>query len=252
MRSIAVASGKGGVGKTSCAVNLAAGFASLRKLRTLIVDLDHGAHATKWLLGGRQELGIADSMLLGDLTHVTGVPGRENLAIAPASPALQTIEASLANTFGRETILREIVKAKRRLVDVVIYDCPPGVGFLTQSAVFAADTVIVPVLPGFMGIDGLTDMRKLVDEIRRRGRARVDIAGAVMFAVDDRTAMAEGTRQSVRNLGMTALFDSEIRISTASTALPSAQALVFDGDDPRGAEDYRALLKETEARLDGR
>ncbi len=251
MRSIAVASGKGGVGKTSVAVNLSAGAAAAGD-RVLLVDLDHGAHATTWLLGGRCELGIAEAMLDGDLLgeHRWIVNGRSRLELAPSSPGLQTIEGQLANTFAREMILRDVVRAHRKRFDLVVYDCPPGVGFLTQSAIYASDAVLVPVLPGFMAIDGLVDIRKLVNQMRTRGRARVDIAGAVLFAADDREALTEATRASVRKLGSAPLFKSEVRVSTAGKQLTGRQAVAFDpGADERGADDYRALLKETKARL---
>jgi chromosome partitioning protein len=251
MRAVAVASGKGGVGKTTVAVHLAAGAAAAGE-RVLLVDLDHGAHASTWLLGGRADVGIAEAMLDQPLT-VRQVEGRPGLFMAPASNGLQTVEASLSQTFGRETVLREVIRAQRKLIDLVVFDCPPGVAFLTQSAIFAADKVIVPVIPGFMGVNGLIDIRKLVDQIRSRARIRVDIAGAVIFGADDREGIAEGTRESLRKLGAAPLFASEVRISTAGKQLPNSRATAFDpGVDPRGAEDYPAILKETRARLESR
>jgi len=254
MRSIAVASGKGGVGKTSLSVHIAAGAAAAGE-RVLLVDLDHGAHATKWLLGGRQDVGIAEAMTgTADAAfYVRLVENRDGLWIAPASNGLQTVEAQLSNTFGRETILRDLLQAQRKKLDLVVIDCPPGVGFLTQSAIFAADKVIVPVMAGFMGIDGLVDIRKLVGQIRTRGRSKVDLAGAVLFAADEREGVTEGTRESLRKLGAADIFRAEVRVSTAGKLLPSNRALAFDpGADPRGAEDYTAILKETKARLASR
>jgi len=254
MRSIAVASGKGGVGKTSLSVHIAAGAAAAGE-RVLLVDLDHGAHASTWLLGGRAPKGIAEAMVEGALEqeHIDAIPARPGLYMARASNGLQTVEATLSQTFGRETVLREILKPHRKVFDLVVFDCPPGVAFLTQSAIFASDSVLVPVLPGFMGINGLVDIRKLVDQIRARARVKVDITGAVIFGGDDREGVTEGTRASVRQLGAARLFDAEVRLSTAGKKLPETGAVAFDhGADPRGAEDYTAILKETKARLASR
>jgi chromosome partitioning protein len=252
MRVLAVASGKGGVGKTAVAVHIAGGFAAEGK-RVLLVDLDHGAHASTWLIGGRAEVGIAEALLDEQLgpEHVIEVPERPGLFLSPASAGLATVHAHLADKIGRERILRDVVRAGRSpQFDIVVLDCPPGVGFLPQSAVHAADKVIVPVLVGFLGISGLLDIRKLVDEVRRRGRVRVELMGSVVFAADERERVTENTRESLRALKDEHVFKAEVRVSTAGKTLPETRALAFDpGADARGAEDYASLLRETETRL---
>jgi chromosome partitioning protein len=251
MRSIAVASGKGGVGKTTVAVNLSAGFAAKGK-RVLLVDLDAAGHASTWLLGNRADVGIAEALLVKHLdpAMVFAVPDRPGLFMAPASPGLRNIKAQLAGEFAAETIMRDMVRAPRSpQFDVVIYDCPPGTELLTQSAVFASDFVIIPVLPGFLGITGVIDMENLIKTVRSRARAKVSLLGCVIFGADDRERMTEETREQLRQLDLH-ICAAEVRISTAAKMLPAGRAVAIDpGRDDRGAVDYRALLKETEARL---
>lgn len=252
MKVVAVASGKGGVGKTSSAVHLATGFAKEGK-RVLLVDLDHGGHATRWLTGSnRVEAGIAEALVDEELLpeHLQVVPARPGLIVAPASAALEKIEASLANVFQRETILRTVLRAARKpQFDIVVIDCPPGVEFLVKSAIYAADAVIIPVLPGFLGLTGVQDIEALTQQIRKRGRAKVEVIGCVIFQSDDRELITEETRQTIRKLRLH-LFGAEVRVSTAAKRLPMDKATAFDdGADDRGLEDYRALLKEVGARL---
>jgi chromosome partitioning protein len=248
-RVIAVASSKGGVGKTSLATHLAAGFAEAGK-RTLLVDLDPGAHATTWLLGGRSAHGIADAMVFGELLspHLSVVAGRpDRLVMAPSSPGLDTVEVALAKTFGRERRLAKVLRAPGVLADVVIIDCPTATGFLTHSALYAADLVIVPVLVGVLGVSGLLDISRLVDQIRADSDAKVKLGGAVVFAADEREGITEWTRSELGKLDGQHVFTHEVRVSTAAKKLPLERALAYDpGKDPRGAEDYPALLREIE------
>lgn len=254
MRVVAVASSKGGVGKTSLIVHLAAGLAADGE-RVLLVDLDPGGHATTWLRGDREPIGIAEAVIAGELLQdhvVQPVEDRGDLWLAPCSAALDTLDAAMAGQFGRETILRDVLRAKRTpQFDTVLIDCPPEKGFLTQSAIFAADGVIVPILPGYLGLSGLVDVRMLIEQIRKRGRARVGLLGCVIFGADGREGTPEETREAVKRIEASALFRSEVRYSAAAKRLPETRALAWDsGADPRGYEDYQAVLRETRARLE--
>lgn len=253
MRIVAVASSKGGVGKTTLAVHLAVGLAGTGR-KVVLVDLDPGGHATTWLLGDRYPTGIAEALVSEDERlapeQLVPIEGRPKLYLVPASPRLKTVDSEI-RSFGRETILRTVLR-KLSKIDVVVIDCPPEDGFLSSSAVYAADGVIVPVLPGYLGLSGLVDVQTLIDQVRKRGRARVTLLGAVVFGADDRETTPDEARAGIRRLAPDALYTSEIRYSRAAKSLPAYRTTAWDpGADARGAEDYRAVLSETETRLEG-
>jgi chromosome partitioning protein len=255
VKILAVASSKGGVGKTSVAVHLSVGFAREGR-RTLLVDLDPGGHATTWLHGPLPDQGIADSIAEQSLEpeHVVQLSSH-GLWLAPATSGLSTVEAAVANEFGREAILSELLRASRKpQFDAVIIDCPPTRGFLTQAAIYASDDVVSPMLPSYLGLSGVVDVRGLVDQVRKRGKRRVRFAGALLFAADDRERVTEETRAALRAIDARALYKSEVRMSTAGKHLPELRTTAWDaaGADARGAADYAAVLRETQERIGAR
>lgn len=253
MHVVAVANSKGGAGKTSVAVNLSVGWAA-GGARVLLVDLDPGGHATTWLRGDKAETGIAEALVAGQLQpeHVVNI--RDELWLAPASPLLDGIELALANEFARETILSNVVRAKRTpQFDVVVLDCPPSTGFLSRSAIYASDGVVVPVLPGYMSLGGVVDIRTLIAAVRKRSRSKVSLLGCVIFGADEREMVGEETRETLRRLDGTHLYTSEVRVSAQGKRSPETRATAWDpGADSRGREDYAAVLKETNRRLESR
>lgn len=250
MRTIAVANTKGGVGKTTLAVHLAKGLAKDR--RVLLADLDPGGHASTWLLGDRPAVGIADAMMAGKLQPAHVVDIDPQLVLAPASPGLDQVEMVLAKSFGRELVLERVIKGVASLFDVVVLDCPPAAGFLTQSAIYAATDVLCPVLASYLGLTGTIDIKRLVREVQQHGRRPTEILGYVLFAADERERVTEDTREALRDgaAGDRELFRSEVRVSTAAKHLPAQRRTAWDpGADDRGLEDYRAILRETKQRL---
>jgi chromosome partitioning protein len=255
MRVLLIGSAKGGVGKTTAAVHLAAGFARRGK-RVLLLDLDTQGHSTAWLVGRdvRQELGLAEALLAGALgpEHVRDVEGRPGLALVPGGPALASAEHELGRRKGGELALRELLQPFARKLDVVVLDTPPNVGgLLTLSGLLAADAVLGVFSPGYLALDGLALLEeRLRGSHAEGGKAR--LLGFLALAVDAREGVAEESLALVRKEAPGRLLRHVVRVSTAQKALPGRKALAWDAsEDLRGLEDWGAVLREVDARLEG-
>jgi chromosome partitioning protein len=256
LRTLVIGNSKGGAGKTTLAVNLAAGLARDGK-RVLLVDLDPQGNATSWLfgVGGAPGKGIAEALLERRLTaeNIHPVPERPGLALAPSTRALATADLTLASATGGQAILRRLLERQAGDWDFAIIDTPPAVGVYVVSAIVAADGVLAPFPAAFLSFAGLRVLEQTVDEAREYLGSSAKVLGYVLFGADARegvTAEARGLVESERP-GM--LLKAEVRVSTAAKTSPARRRTAFDaGEDPRGAEDYPAILRETLARLEGR
>lgn len=250
MLTLALANFKGGTGKTSLAVHLAMGFA--RDRRALLVDLDHQGHATRWLLPEQPTRGIADAIRAGAADKrdlVTVGQGKTKMTMAPATPELREIELFLSAEIGGVAILGNVLKGLRDDFDVVILDCPPSSGLVVLAAVCAADAVIAPVLPAFLSLSGLSSLEETVTRARQRLKVHTRMLGCVLFAADPRESITAESREVLGRV-RGRLYASEVRVSTAGKALPASHRTAWDGDaDPRGLDDYTAVLAETKSRL---
>lgn len=249
MDVIAVANAKGGTCKTSLAVNLADGFAR-RGMRTLLADLDPQANATHWLIEGKPLRGAADVLLNaspptdGELVQV---PGREGLVLLPSTPAMAGVDLALARAEAGDLSLRRALEPLSKRFDVVILDCPPNLGLTVLTAIRASDGIVVPVVPAWLSIVGLTALGAAVARVKNR-KAR--LLGHVLCAVDARVNVADEARDLLRQQDRAGLYRAEVRISTAATTLPMNRQTAFDkGADARGAQDYPAVVAETLKRL---
>jgi chromosome partitioning protein len=253
MRTLAIVNAKGGTGKTTLAVHLAAGLAR-RGQRTLLVDLDPQGNASAWLLGelAPGTLGAADAIPAGRLgaEHLHAVPGREGLSVLPSTPQLAGLDLALAQEVAGETLLRRALSGLRGF-DAVIIDCPPSLGLSVLSALVASDAAVAPVLPSFLALAGLARLEEACSRIRERLNARTHVLGFVLFGSDAREGVTAETRDVLEAEGAGRLFRAEVRVSTAAKSLPARRLTAWDaGADARGAADYAAVLDETLARLE--
>lgn len=256
MRTFAIANSKGGVGKTTLAVHLATGLAR-EGHRVLLADLDPQANATGWLLGPLEPAarGVADVLTKGrppDAGELHPVPGRDGLTVLPSTPSLAGADLALAGEVAGETVLRRALAPLRTRFDFVVLDCPPTLGLTVLSALCAADTVIAPVLGAYLSLTGLKRLEDTCERIRERLGARTRVLGYVLFAADPREAITAEARELLEREAPGRLLSAEVRVSTAAKALPARRETAWDeGADPRGAEDYPAVLAEIMARLEG-
>lgn len=246
MRKIAVINQKGGSGKTTTTVNLAASLAE-KKRKVLLIDLDAQASATSWYGVAKDTKGIfpvfAENASLTETILKTEYP---NIDLVPASTWLVGIDKRLAQEVGSEMILRgQLDNAAIKKYDYVLIDCPPTLGVLTTNALCAVDEIIVPVETRFMALNGLVHLLETIDIIKKRLNPKLKIAGIVPCRVDGRTKHAREIVSELQTNFKGMLFKTAIRENIKLSEAPSfAQPIIQYDERSKGAEDYRALAKE--------
>ena len=246
-RVIAIANQKGGVGKTTTVVNLAAALAELGD-RVLVVDLDPQSNASTGLgVDVRSLDGSMYDVLLGDagLDDVVVASPVDNLWVAPASLDLAGAEIELVPAFSRENRLRAALADLDLDVDVVLIDCPPSLGLLTVNALTGADEVLVPIQCEYYALEGLGQLLKNVELVKRSLNRSLHISSLVLVMYDARTNLAAQVVEEVRShfgdLVCRTVIPRTVRLSEApSFGQPIS---VFDPTS-RGAIAYRELAKE--------
>ncbi len=248
---LAVANAKGGTLKTTLAVHLAAGLAR-QGARVLLADLDPQGNASTWLVGDTPATAGAAEALRGHLTleHTHDVPAHPGLRLLHGGPTLAGAEITLAAEVAGETLLRRALMRLAGRFEYVVLDCPPALGLTVVSALVAADGVIVPLPPAFLALAGLARLEETLDRVVERLGAKARLLGAVLVAADPREAITGEIRALLRAELGPKCYRAEVRVSTAAKALPAHRRTAWDdGADPRGAEDYAAVLTETLKRL---
>jgi len=247
MITIAVTNQKGGCGKTTTAVNLAAQSA-LRGHRTLLVDLDPQANATTHLGVDRTRLSRStyDLLLDPDLPVVEVLHGTslDGLQIMPSCLDLAGAEIELAGVAGRELCLRDGMRSLRD-VDVVLLDCPPSLGLLTLNALTAADAVLIPVACEFFALDGLAALTKTIQLVQRRLNRKLVIRAIVPTLYDQRRNICKDALAEVRSAFPELVTKTIIRSNTRLAEAPTqGQPIALYDARSSGAEDYTALCAE--------
>jgi chromosome partitioning protein len=252
MRRIAVINQKGGVGKTTTAVNLGAALARLGT-RTLILDLDPQCNLTVHVdVDPAGEQPSVYDVLRGEATLAQAVrPTREpNLSVLPSSVDLAGVELELVNVVGREVLLRDAFEADAAAHggprwDVVLCDCPPSLGLLSLNALVLCDEVIVPVQSEFFALQGLSKLTEIVDLVQRRLNPRLRLTGLLSCRHDSSTNLGRQVMDDIRSHFGEVLFRSAIRRNVKLAEAPSHGKTIFEYDaESRGAADYLALARE--------
>jgi chromosome partitioning protein len=253
MHVLAVLNQKGGVGKTTTAVNLGAALAR-RGRRVLLVDLDAQGNLTDHL-GVEPEDGATtsyDVLVEGaPIADAAVATGTEGLHVVPAHEDLAALEVETADRTGRETRLREaLARLPDGAYDWVIVDCPPSLGLLSLNAMAAADEVLITLQTEYFAMRGLTQLQRIVDMVRRNVHPGLRILGILPTLVSPVTNLAREVTQEVREHYGDAVFRTRIRQNVRLAEAPGHRRHIFDyAPASPGAEDYRALAEEVEARV---
>jgi chromosome partitioning protein len=257
MRSLAIINQKGGVGKTTTAVNLSAALAE-RGLKVCLIDLDPQAHATLHLgvVPGDDDPTVYDVLLreadLGDVLQEV----RPNLTVVPSHIDLAAAEVELAGEVGRETRLRDRLRVAGLNPDFLLIDCPPSLGVLTLNALCAVREVLLPLQPHFLALHGLSKLLGTIDVVARRINPGVQLTGIVLCMYDSGTRLAAEVSRDVEEFfarvrdpnspwSQARVFDTRIRRNIRVAEAPSFGKSIFEYDpSSHGADDYRSLVDE--------
>jgi len=241
---VAVANQKGGVGKTTTAVNLSAYLAL--GVRVLLIDLDPQANATSSLGFEAPERSTYD-VLIGDavLDDVLLANARPNLDLAPANRALAGAQVELVDLTDRERRLQQALGETRPRYDLIVIDCPPSLGILTLNGLVAADRVLAPVQCEYLALEGVGQLLETIELVRATLNPRLELLGMLMTMFDPRTRLSTQVVDEVRKHFPDRTFDTVIPRSVRLSEAPSFGKPVLEYEPTsRGASAYADLAQE--------
>ncbi len=250
---IAITNQKGGVGKTTTAINLAAALAT-KGLRTLLVDLDPQGNSSMSFIDIRGvERSIYDALVESDVSVadvIVPVEKAPNLFIAPATIALAKIEAKLTGEIDSHYRLKDQLDQVHDDFDYIVIDTPPTLGVITVNALVAATHVMIPIQASYFALEGTDDLLETVDKIKMRANPQLQILGALITLFDKRTLLSKDIHEQIEQVFGDKVFDTVITKSVRLEESPAYQESIFTfAPKSSGAYEYYRLSEEVVARV---
>jgi chromosome partitioning protein len=249
---IAIANQKGGVGKTTTAVNLAAAFA-LKQLRTLLIDLDPQSNTTLTFFSPEEINGsvydvLSDSRaVIKNIIHPTKVA---NLCLVPAKISLAKLEANLVGQFDAPFRLKDALVAARDEFDLIVIDTPPALGIITVNALVAANYLLVPIQASYYSLEGTDDLLETLERIRARPNPDLQLLGVIVTLYDKRTNLARDIYRQVREVFGEKVFKTVIGKNVRLEESPAYKETIFSfAPGSSGATEYAQLAREVMQRV---
>lgn len=250
---LAITNQKGGVGKTTTAINLSAALAT-KGLQTLLIDLDPQANSSLSFVDVHSlQKTVYDALVDPgvDLPEVIQPADNvENLEVAPSSISLAKIEAKLLGEIDSYYRLKDEVKKVRRRYEFIVIDTPPALGIITVNALVAASHILIPIQSSYFALEGTDDLLETIDKIKLRANPRLQILGALLTLYDKRTRLSKDIKQQVQEVFGAKLFDTVISKSVRLEESPAYRESIFSfAPRSSGAFEYYKLSEEILGRV---
>jgi len=244
MRSIAMVNQKGGVGKTTCTMNIAAGLARLGK-RVLLIDTDPHAGLTKSF--GISQRGLDANLyalLSGKANLDNCIMDLNAIKLIPASPRLSSADIEFIKNPGKERMLEEKLRGIGEF-DFVILDCPPSLGFLTYNALTAAKEVFVPIQTTFLSLAAVVELMEIINLVKQRLNYMLEVTGVIINFYDQRELISRDVHEIVKEQFGDKVFKTMIRKNVSLAEAPGKYKTIFEYRlKSHGAEDFMKLCEE--------